>query len=110
MPITLVVGGRGGRSQFNEWRGPEQTDPSLSSFARDPKNPVPELSTDTVTVSYVSNNTAVATVDSSGNVTAVAPGSAVITATASNGLMAKDTVTVVTQQPNVAATLTLINN
>jgi len=110
MPVTIVVGGRGARSQFNEWTGPEGTDPTLDSFARNPKNPVP-LPVPPHALNFVSNNTLVATVDSSGNITAVAPGTAIITCTDTvSGLHAIDTVTVVAPAPTVSATLTLINN
>lgn len=44
----------------------------------------PEETTDDKTVTWVSDNNAIATVDNQGNVTAVAPGDAVITATVGN--------------------------
>lgn len=111
MPITLVVGGRGGRAQFIEWAGPPGTDPTLGSFARVPKNPVPLPQTTVGTLQWTSDTPAVVTVDGSGNLTAVAPGQAfIICVDQTNGLRAIDRVTVVAPQPRTAGTLTLINN
>src|SRR5215813_7800667 len=100
MPITLVVGGRGGRSQWNEWSGPAATDPSLGSFARNTKNPVPLPQPSAGTLEFTSSNTAVVTVDSSGNLTAVAAGEAFIRCDdQTNKLWAIDRVTVINPPP-----------
>ena len=56
------------------------------------------------TVTWTSGNTAVATVDASGRVTAVGAGSAEITATAANGVKASRTVTVTAPAPAPAPT------
>ena len=55
---------------------------------------LPENTTDSKNVSWSSNNEAVATVDANGNVTAKRAGTAVITATSTNGKTAGCTVTV----------------
>ena len=55
---------------------------------------LPENTTDSKNVSWSSNNEAVATVDANGNVTAKRAGTAVITATSTNGKSAGCTVTV----------------
>ena len=55
---------------------------------------LPENTTDSKNVSWSSNNEAVATVDANGNVTAKSAGTAVITATSTNGKSAGCTVTV----------------
>lgn len=61
------------------------------------------------TVTWTSNNTAVATVSSTGVVTAVAPGTATITASAANGsVVATDTASITVTAPAPAAVLTSI--
>lgn len=111
MPITLTIGGRGARSQFIEWSGPPGTDPTLGSFARNTKNPVPLPQTTAGTLNFTSENTAVATVDGSGNVTAVAPGETyIVCVDQANGFRSLDRVTVIAAPKRVASTLTLINN
>ena len=59
---------------------------------------LPENTTDSKNVSWSSNNEAVATVDANGNVTAKSAGTAVITATSTNGKSAGCTVTVEKKQ------------
>ena len=59
---------------------------------------LPENTTDSKNVSWSSNNEAVATVDANGNVTAKRAGTAVITATSTNGKSAGCTVTVEKKQ------------
>ena len=95
MPATIVVGGFGALATFQEWTGPNGTG-----------NTVPPVGA----VSFASDNAAVATVDSLGNVTAVAAGTANVSATdAGNGLTASDvlTVTAAAPPPAVSATLSL---
>ena len=59
---------------------------------------LPENTTDSKSVSWSSNNSAVATVDANGTVTAKSAGTAVITATSTNGKSAGCTVTVEKKQ------------
>ena len=92
MPATIMVGGNGAQATFTEWTGPNGTGSAVAPVG---------------TVQFTSDNTAIATVDSSGKVTAVAPGSATITGTDSgNNLSASDVLTV-TGASAVSATLTL---
>jgi len=89
MPATISVGGNGATFTFKEWSGPNGSGHELP-----PAGPV----------SYTSDTPAVATVDASGQVTAVAAGNATITGTDSaNGLSASDMLTV---SPEVAVSAT----
>ena len=66
----------------------------------------PRSGTGTMTFTWSSSDSSVATVDTSGKITAVAPGTAVITATAPNGISADISVSVVcehTYEPSVTA-------
>ena len=66
----------------------------------------PRSGTGTMTFTWSSSDSSVATVDASGKITAVAPGTAVITATAPNGISADISVSVVcehTYEPSVTA-------
>ena len=62
----------------------------------------PSDTTDSKTLTWKSSNTAVATVNESGKVTAVAPGTATITVTTSNGKTATCQVTVNKQTPTLS--------
>lgn len=97
MPATIAVGGKGAIAVYAEFDGPNGTGNRLPAAGP---------------VTFTSNNPAAATVDASGNVTAVAAGTSIITgADATNGLSASDTVTVtaavVTAQ---SATMTIVAN
>ena len=67
---------------------------------------LPENTTDELTISWASNNTSVATVDSTGKVVAVAPGTAVITATAGSLTPATCTVTVTRKLDSLSFNIT----
>jgi hypothetical protein len=80
MPATIQVGGHGATFVFTEFTGPNGTGSII--------NPVG-------VVAYTSSNTGVGTVDTSGNVSAVAPGTCNIVGTdPGNGLTASDVLTV----------------
>src|SRR5271170_6649899 len=80
MPATIHVNGNGATFVFTEFDGPNGTG-----------NVVPALQP----IAYASSAPAVATVDASGNVTAVSAGTAVISGTdPGNSLTASDTLTV----------------
>jgi uncharacterized protein YjdB len=94
MPATIIVGGNGALASFQEWSGPSGTGSQVP-----PVGPV----------TFASDNPAVATVDESGNVAAVAPGTANISALdAGNGLTASDVVTVSAAPPPPAQSATLV--
>ena len=97
MPAAIVVGGNGAKAVFTEFTGPNGTG-----------NPIAPIQTPV----FSSSDATVATVDQSGNVTAVAPGTATISAVDNgNKLSASDTVTVtaaVTPPPPVAQSATLV--
>jgi hypothetical protein len=98
MPATIVVGGAGAVARFEEFKGPNGTG-----------NPVPPVGP----VVFASDSPAVATVDSNGNVSAVAPGTANISGLdQGNSLTASDVLTVTAPPPPVAQSvmLTLIPN
>jgi uncharacterized protein YjdB len=95
VPATIHVNGNGAVAVFTEFDMPGGTG-----------NVVPPIGP----VTFASDNTAVATVDSNGNCAAVAPGTANISATdAGNSLTASDVLTV-TAAPAVSATLVLTAN
>jgi len=80
MPATILVGGNGAKAVFTEFTGLNGTGNVIAPILA----PV-----------FSSSDTTIATVDQSGNITAVAPGAAVISAIDSgNNLSASDTVTV----------------
>ena len=92
MPLQVPIGQAGIVFVFTEWSGPNGSG-----------DPVPDAGT----INYASDNAAVATVDASGNVTALAAGTANIAGIDSvNGLTASDmlTVTSTTPPPAVSAT------
>jgi hypothetical protein len=97
MPATIQVGGKGAKAVYQEFDGPNGTG-----------NKVPPVGT----MQYSSDNPGVATVDTSGNITAVAPGTASITGNDSGAnLPASDSVTVTAPvQGPVSATLTVVAN
>jgi Bacterial Ig-like domain (group 2) len=91
MPATIAVGGKGAKAVFTEFDGANGTGDVVAPI----QTPV-----------FSSSAASVATVDASGNVTAVAVGTATITATdPGNSLTASDTVTVV---PGTAVSATLV--
>lgn len=93
MPLTINVGGKATAAPpaFKEWDGPNGTG-----------NQVPPVGP----LNYTSDNTAVATIDTSGAIAGVAAGTANITVTdAGNNLSATDVLTV--QAVAVSATLAL---
>jgi len=95
MPATLTAVGQTATSVYQEWDGPNGTG-----------NPLPPAGP----VSYASSDSSIATVDpSSGQVTAVANGTATISATDSaNSLSASDIVTVaISAATAVSATLVI---
>lgn len=93
MPATIVVGGNGARALFEEFSGPSGT-----GVVVPPIGPVV----------YASDAPSVATVDASGNVVAVAAGTANISALdQGNGLTASDALTVTAAPPPKAASATL---
>lgn len=96
MPATIAVGGKGAQAVYQEFSGPNGTG---------------QVVPPTGTVSYSSENTAIATVDpASGLCTAVAPGIVNIDGVDSgSGIKASDvlTVTAAVNPPAVSATLTL---
>ena len=95
MPATIHLNGHGATAVFTEFDGPNGTG-----------NPVPAIGP----VSFTSSDPTIATVDNSGNIAAVAAGTATITATdAGNSLTASDTVTV-TAAVAVSATLVITAN
>ena len=96
MPATIQVGGTGAQAVFTEFDG---------------LNGTGNVAQDGGPVAFASSNPAVATVDpASGAVTAVAPGTALISGTDSvNQLTASDTVTVTAGAPQ-SATLVLTAN
>lgn len=97
MPATIVVGGAGATAVFTEFTGLAGTGSVIAPIS----TPV-----------FSSSDVTIATVDQSGNVAAVAPGTATISATdPGNNLTASDTVTVtaaVTPPPPVAQSATLV--
>jgi hypothetical protein len=95
MPATIVVGGNGAQAAFVEWDGPNGTGNKVSPVGN---------------VLFSSDNAAVATVDSTGKVTAVAAGTCNISGLdQGNNLTASDSLTVTAAGPGpaVSATLTL---
>ena len=98
MPATIQVGGKGAIAVYQEFDGPGGTGNKVKPVG---------------TVNYSSDNPGVATVDASGNITAVAPGTANITGndTGAN-LPASDVVTVTPAAGGVpvSATLTITAN
>lgn len=92
MPATINVGGKGAQAVFTEFNGANGTGSPVAPI----QPPV-----------FSSSDATIATVDpASGAVTAVAPGSATISASdAGNGLSASDTVTVL---PALAVSATLV--
>lgn len=101
MPASIAVGGKGAKATYQEFNGPSGTG-----------NAVPPVGT----VNFASDNPSVATVDALGNIAAVSPGTANITASDSGAPQvspASDVLTVTpAQQGNtpVSATLTLTAN
>jgi hypothetical protein len=100
MPATIQVGGSGAKAIYQEFDGPNGTG-----------NPVKPVGT----VAFASDNPSVATVDQQGNVTAVSPGTANISASDSGAPAvpaAHDAVTVVAGNTGtpVSATLTITAN
>lgn len=80
MPASIALNGHGALFTFTEFDGPNGTG-----------NKVPPIGV----IAYASDNPAVATVDASGNVTAIGVGSALISGTdPGNGLTASDQLTV----------------
>lgn len=98
MPASIQVGGAGAKAVYQEFDGPNGTGNAIRPLG---------------TVAYSSDNPGVATVDAQGNITAVGPGTANITANDSGAnLPASDVVTVTaggTGQP-VSATLVITAN
>ena len=95
MPATIHVNGNGAKFTFTEFDGPNGTG-----------NVVPPVGV----VAYASDNAAVATVDATGNVTAVGAGTANISGTdPGNSLTASDVLTV-TADVAVSATGVLTAN
>lgn len=100
MPASIQVGGAGAKAVYQEFDGPNGTGNAVKPVG---------------TVSFASDNPAVATVDVSGNITAVAAGTANISASDSGTPQvpaASDSVTVTagqTGQP-VSATLVITAN
>ncbi len=85
MPATIVVGGAGAVAVFTEFTGTNGTGSIIAPIS---------------TPAFSSSDSTIATVDQLGNVVAVAPGTATITATDSgNNLTASDTVTVQAAAP-----------
>lgn len=87
MPATIAVGGKGATFKFTEFDGPNGTGNDVP-----PSGPI----------SYASDNMAVATVDSNGQVTAVGPGTANITGVdpaSVNKVAAGDVITVIAAPP-----------
>ena len=97
MPATIVVGGLGATAVFTEFTGPNGTGSVIAPLS----TPV-----------FSSSDETIATVDQSGNITAVAPGTATISAVDNgNNLSASDTVTVsaaTPPPPPVAESATLV--
>lgn len=94
MPATIVVGGNGAKFVFTEFSGPNGTGSIVP-----PSGPI----------TYASDAPSVATVDSDGNVTAVAPGTANISGldpASANQVTASDVCTVTAAPPPVAVSAT----
>jgi Big-like domain-containing protein len=94
MPAKIAVGGKGALFTFTEFDGPGGTGNAVP-----PSGPI----------TYASDNVAVATVDTSGNVTAVSPGTANITGVdpaSANKVAAGDVLTVTPAVGAVAVSAT----
>ena len=94
MPATIQVGGKGATFKFTEFDGPNGTGNIVP-----PSGPI----------QYASDNTAIATVDASGNVTAVSAGTANITGVdpaSANKVAAGDVLTVTPANAPVAVSAT----
>lgn len=94
MSASIVVGGKGAQATFTEFDGLDGTGSKVAPVG---------------TVQFGTSDASVATVDSNGVVTAVAPGTATITGMdQGNSLQASDTVTVTAAGANPAQSATLV--